>query len=215
MEIKMKKISLLLAVFALSATMALAQGNDALIDQTGDGHTAEMDQRGSGNIGELNHQGSNHNGYIQQIGSNNTGRVYARDNNNSSVIIQHGQGHNVQFSMNGEENIADIRQYGTSEHSIGFAEILTNVFQTGDRNEFYATQIGNGDGHEIISLGGLDIQRGDDNYMEIWQKGSGHSSRLLQTGDGNTLHVFQKGDDHLSPINKNGNDNYANVKQRN
>lgn len=53
----------------------------------------------------------------------------------TSVIVQEGDGHNIQFSVGGTSNIVDIRQIGTSEHTVGFeGDEVSSITQNGNYN---------------------------------------------------------------------------------
>ncbi len=197
----------------------LGNNHDALINQTGY-HAGRIYQQGDGpegNYARLVQLGQHHTGFISQLGDDNTGVINVDGIGHVSVIVQEGDGHNVQFSMQGEYNTADIRQFGTSDHLVGFAaDDEHSIFQSGNNNQLYSVQIGEDGGHLLTTLGGHDyIQFGDGNLIDVWQEGSNHVIRLLQSGDGNSATIAQWGENHSAVVNQNGNGNMARISQSN
>ena len=206
----------------------VAVGDGAFIEQIGNNHEALINQTGyhkgrifqqgdgpEGNYARLIQVGENHTGFISQVGNGNTGVINVEGFGHVSVIVQEGDGHNVQFSMQGENNTADIRQFGTSDHLVGFAnDDELSIFQSGDNNELYSVQIGEGGGHLLTTLGIRDyIQDGDGNLIDVWQEGSSHIARLFQDGDGHTIILLQQGSDNVAEIGQDGDGHWANVDQ--
>lgn len=207
----------------------VAVDDGAFIEQIGNHHEAFIDQNGyhagriyqqgegpEGNYARLNQVGDDHTGFISQVGDGNTGIINVDGIGHVSVIVQEGDGHNVRFSMQGENNTADIRQFGTSDHLVGFAAYDEHsIFQSGNSNAFYSVQIGEGKGHLLTTYGGHDyIQDGDGNLIDVWQEGNGHTAELLQVGNNNIIDLFQFGDGHFSIITQRGDNNTATVIQR-
>ena len=231
----MKQLVLIISIYYMSSALAFAQVppgpldpvnvdagalitqigdfNDGDINQTGH-HSAETYQEGNMNEGYLVQSGVGNTGFISQVGDDNYGAINIYGLNNTGIIVQEGENHNIQFSMDGEDNVADIRQFGTSDHSVGFAESLASVFQSGDRNQFYSVQIGDAIGHTITTVGGAsEIQQGNDNLIDVWQEGSGHVAELLQTGDFNSMDIYQSGDGNTTIVDQSGMYNVASVYQ--
>ena len=206
----------------------VAVDDGAFIEQIGNNHEALIDQNGyhagrifqqgqgpEGNYARLNQVGDYHTGFISQVGDDNTGIINADGIGHVSVIVQEGDGHNVRFSMQGEYNTADICQFGTSDHLVGFAaDDEHSIFQSGNSNALYSVQIGEGNGHLLTTYGGYDyIQHGDGNLIDVWQEGSGHTAEFLQVGNNNIIDLFQFGDGHFSIITQRGDNNTAKVIQ--
>jgi len=192
--------------------------NQAGITQTGDpSHEGEIYQDGDDNGAELKQAGSGHSGIISQVGNNNTGVIIVTGLNHTSVIVQHGDGHNTQSTIIGEENTVDIRQFGTSAHTVGFdGDLISTVKQDGDFNSFFSVQIGDLGGHLITTADGGDyIQKGDGNLIDVWQEGDTHTARLLQDGNRNTIGLMQTGSMQSATISQSGSGNMATVNQSN
>lgn len=195
----------------------IGNNHEALFNQTGY-HAGRIYQQGDGpgrNYARLNQVGENHTGFISQVGNGNTGVINVEGIGHVSVIVQEGDEHNIQFSMQGENNTADIRQFGTSDHLVGFADDdELSIFQSGNNNELYSVQIGEGGGHLLTTLGVRDyIQDGDGNLIDVWQEGDSHIARMFQDGDGHTIILLQQGSDNVAEIGQNGYGHWANVDQ--
>ncbi|MFO8029803.1 MAG: hypothetical protein R6U28_08070 [Cyclonatronaceae bacterium] len=191
--------------------------HEATINQTGY-HAGRIYQEGEGpegNYARLTQVGDNHTGFISQVGDDNTGVINVEGIGNISVIVQEGDGHNVQFSMQGENNTADIRQFGTSDHLVGFAaDDEHSIFQSGNNNQLFSVQIGGTDGHLLTTLDDRDyIQNGDGNLIDVWQEGSSHIARLYQDGDGHTIIVVQHGSENVTEIGQDGSGHWSFVTQ--
>jgi len=195
----------------------IGNNHEALIDQTGY-HAGRIYQQGDGpggNYARLIQVGENHTGFISQVGDDNTGVINVEGIGHVSVIVQEGDEHNIQFSMQGENNTADIRQFGTSDHLVGFADDdELSIFQSGNNNELYSVQIGEGGGHLLTTLGDHGyIQDGHENLIDVWQEGGSHIARLLQEGDGHTIILLQHDSENVAEIGQDGNGHWANVDQ--
>ena len=189
-----------------------ADGNEALLDQSTAGNTGFIDQVGEGNRARINFDG---------------------EGGHTGIVVQEGEGHNIGFTMEGEGNLADIRQYGTSAHTVGVAGTFDApgaVFQVGNDNVFEVVQEGDGDGHLVTTPDGEDvIQQGDNNKIFVTQHGDGatNEARLLQAngdvfgntitlhheGGGNTATVQQRSDNNSAVVSQNGNNNTATITQ--
>jgi hypothetical protein len=179
--------------------------NNATITQTGDpAHKGEIYQDGNDNVADLEQVGMNHSGLISQVGDNNIGYISSDGEKHVAVIVQEGNGHNVQFSIEGISNTVDIRQFGTSDHTVGFAgNPVSTVKQDGNYNSFFSVQTGNAGGHLITTADGGDyIQNGDHNLIDVWQEGDSNTARLLQSGDGNSIDLMQSGSSNMAVINQ-------------
>jgi preprotein translocase subunit SecD len=211
----------LLAVLSLllSVGVATGQSNDASIMQEGDNNDARITQTTAGNTGT-----------IEQVGDDNEATLlFEEQRGNTGMIMQHGDDHDVGLVVDGYDNIADIRQFGTNKHTIGFAGTADNpgrMFQSGNHNEIYVVQQGNADGHVLRTAGEARyIQHGDDNRIDLTQRGSNQLAELRQRGDGNTMTITQDGpvrntatvhqlsDRNRATITQNGSGNTATVTQ--
>jgi len=190
--------------------------NEASIEQIGDpAHQGEIYQNGDRNDAMLKQDGTTNSGLISQVGDDNTGYITTIGIGHIAVIVQEGNNHNTQFTINGEFNTVDIRQFGTSEHTVGYeGDVISSVQQNGNFNRFFSVQIGEDGGHLITTADGSDyIQSGDDNTIDAWQQGDNQTAKFNQFGNRNTILLDQFGAGNMANVIQNGNGQSATVYQ--
>jgi len=191
--------------------------NEASIHQIGDpAHMGEIYQNGDMNDAMLTQDGTGHSGLISQVGNSNIGYITSTGEGHNAVIVQEGNNHNIQFAITGISNTVDIRQFGTSEHTVGFeGQVISSVQQNGNFNQFFSVQIGETGGHLITTADGSDyIQYGNGNTIDAWQEGDSQTAKFNQFGDENTIKLEQFGGSNLATVLQNGLGNSSTIYQQ-
>lgn len=216
----MKKL-LLLAAFALCASPAFAQNNDAAIDQIGDQNVANAVQTGSQNdadITQYNEPGSGVNSQVVaevfQSGSGNIADVDQELTRNdkasfSAYIDQSGAANYAKQEQGlvGPDTrtfglTASIEQVGTSNHAEQYQSKRSNeaIIEQGlndaasSGNEAYQRQdVSNPSDNGETNHYALAQQDGSANKAYQDQSDTGNHAEILQNGSGNIADQDQKG----------------------
>ncbi|WP_158551363.1 hypothetical protein [Rhodohalobacter sp. SW132] len=226
----MNKFTTLSFALLFAAGTALAQSNDASIDQVGDDHDAMISQTGSLNdahvlqTADAGREGSDvGTADVTQDGSENSVNLRQRNffGNNVANITQVGSGNSVQgtsagsaFLQNHGLNIIDVMMEGDDNtlYSLrGEAQKNTNTLLLdilGDGNTVGLLQE---HGYADISL------TGSFNDVVLDQKANNNANRQTAyvdvTGSDNLVDVSQRGQAGTADITQNGDDNTAFVRQ--
>ncbi len=229
----MKQFSVLLLALLLSVGVALADDppgpeddifvdDGAVITQVGDDndasitqegiHAARIYQEGNENEADIGQTGINNTAFISQVGNYNDNSVTVAGEDNTAILVQ--QGDNMDLNLKVTEGVGrtvDIRQFGET-HTVGFVGEDGKIFQSGDYNELFVSQYG--EGHVVTALDGEDyIQDGDHNTINILQYGTDQTAQVGQFGDQNTMSIFQDGSDHTAVVEQRGNNHTASIHQ--
>jgi len=231
----MKKLFLIIGVFAMSAGVVFAQGNDASIDQTGDDHSATIEQ-----VGSMNES------FVVQTEGTETpdGTVAVAD------IYQEGDANYVNLNQRAFYGFVNsealIDQVGDDNTVMGVNEGdawhqnqtggLLDVWMKGDRNTLrslraeaqknknYLTLDIEGSDNDVAAaqeFGDADIDiTGDENTVSLWQMaGANFDETLFNTadvdvvGDVNTINVSQVSTSNNAVVDIMGDNNSATVTQ--
>lgn len=202
-------MKLTLSIFVLSLSIAfgaIAQGNEAMIEQLGLQNSATSFQGGENNSFTL-HQVGSHETTIEQAGADNTATVqqWAGVQNSepgvsAAFLEQTGTGNEISISQYGE-HVTDIEQSG-SQNSIDLTQAQSNSTVSSLGEEY-------GSGAFALLM-----QHGFSNDIVLAQNGS-HYAEITQNGSQNTANVMQDGLDlsHLARIEQDGSGNDATIEQ--
>ncbi len=176
----MRKIFVGLFAVMVGVCLVYAQGNQATVQQQSSNNFAKIEQTGSNQIATVTQQTGDGN-VIGTVGEPAAGGIVQNGSENRVEVLQDGSGNR-------------ISQYRPSQN------VYNAIFQDGDRNEVYITQVGN---DQVVGLktyayhAGVE-QRGDQNSASIWQ-GDGVANRLEE--------LFQSGAGHQATVEQHGNEN--------
>ena len=239
----MKKITCIPAFFLVLAlsVSAMAQSNEASIDQIGDMNEAAVIQFGLQQFAEVTQNGS-HEAFIDQAGSSNRATVNQNASTDWSVdyfpthpafgsngIPFQGSGGGVSensyamISQDGVHNIAQVDQFGSHEanitqQGISNSALVLQVESTGG-GTFNPPGQGNPNPPPFsseISIGdgafALIHQFGEENTIQLDQFGENYA-KINQDGVGNQADVFQYGMNNSAIIEQNGNGHSVQIEQ--
>lgn len=193
----MKKLTTLLVMLLFTAGMAIAQSNEATIEQLGnsntsdieqtvgfsDGHLAETLQDGNNNFSNIFQEQTSAEAYVEQLGNNNISDLKQAGANNAHVSFEGNQ--NILGSYNSLGSGVAFQKNGTGSFSTGFNLLLLDVF--GNKNTFGLDQEG-GTESDVIVDGNL-------NSVNLFQRDNNTSNvttiDIDIVGDSNTIDVNQ------------------------
>ena len=169
-------IVLVLAATALSPSISKA--NEIYITQSGDDFTLDAQQRSEDNYGSINASGNNNNITMRQgIHDDNT-----YDNDETG-------GHEAYWVVSGANNTLEGYQTDTNRGGGGGDSHYYSHNVTGNSNSVDHVQMGKA-GHD----GWIDID-GDDNFVDLYQRGNGGKkwADITLTGNGHAVDIDQRG----------------------
>ncbi len=225
----MKKLTTLLFVLVFASSMAIAQNNDATVDQVGDDHEAEIEQIGSTNTAYVDQtdggSGGDASANISQQGDENNVNLkqrafYGFPPESHATITQIGDGNSVE---------------GTSESSAFYQNQpggVLEVYMEGDdntlyslrgeaqknKNEFFLDIVGSDNevGMEQETGSGDVTITGNENGVTLSQLGNNaayNTAMVDISGDDNGVDVTQTMDSNSASVNVTGNWNSATITQ--
>ncbi|MBP3193831.1 curlin repeat-containing protein [Natronogracilivirga saccharolytica] len=226
----MKNITTLLVLILFTAGMAVAQNNDASIDQVGDLHDADIEQLGSSNdafILQTANEGREGDDVstatVTQEGDDNYVNLRQRAffGDNEAKIVQIGVGNRVQgtdeysaFYQNHGLNILDVYMEGNDNVLYSLrGEAQKNV------NTFLLDIMGNENTVGMLQefgLADIDVE-GSYNIIKLDQKSGQFANWSTATvdifGDDNTVDVFQRNEGNQAVVDIDGSNNSAYITQ--
>ncbi|MEX0722712.1 MAG: hypothetical protein WD053_02480 [Gracilimonas sp.] len=228
----MKKLTTLLVAILFTGGMAIAQSNNATVDQTGDDHEVTISQVGtlnSSNIDQTADAGRFGDDVaeatITQEGASNEVNLSQRAfyGDAEASITQLGDGNRVEGTAQGEDfrqnhglNIIDVFMQGNDNVLSGSqSEAQKNV------NSLYVDMLGNSNTMNTFQHYGYAdvILDGDNNIVDLSQR-SNHPSTSQTAyidvfGSDNSASVMQTGQSHTANVNVTGNSNTSSITQGN
>ncbi|MEX2478847.1 MAG: hypothetical protein WD357_10445 [Gracilimonas sp.] len=228
----MKKLTTLIVAILFTGGMAIAQTNDASIDQVGDDHEATISQSGTMNTAyveqtaDAGREGADvGTATVTQTGAENYANLRQRSfyGDSEASIVQLGDRNSVQgqtdtddFYQNHGLNILDVVMDGNDNTLYSLAgEAQKNV------NTFLLDVIGNENKVGTRQHGGYAdvVIEGDLNNVTLAQQASpvdiGNSAYVDIFGSENTVGISQNGPAHTANVNVNGDFNTSSITQGN
>jgi hypothetical protein len=168
-------------VLALAATALLpshSKANEIYITQSGDDFILDAQQRSEDNYGSINATGNNNNITMRQ-GIHDDGTY---DNDETG-------GHEAYWVVSGANNTLEGYQTDTNRSGGGGDSHHYANYITGDGNSVNHIQMGKA-GHD----GFVEID-GDDNFVDLYQRGNGGKkwADVVLTGNGHAVDIDQRG----------------------
>jgi hypothetical protein len=166
----------------------------AIVDQNGSNNSGSINQAGYQNFADVA-QGN------QDESSNNTGSINQGSGLYQSDAVEYQDGHN---------NVASINQAGSGT-------TYSTVWQNGNSNQAYSTQVGSE--HSVIGQGvtgdeAAIVNSVTSDYASVDQESGGDNSLVTQTGNNDTAYVTQDNvANATSTIMQGGSFNTASVRQ--
>jgi hypothetical protein len=196
-------------------------GNEAYVDQIGNGNDADVDQLNGGFAGDA------HYAKVYQSGNGNTGNIFQERSAGDALVQQLGNGNWADIFQTGNFNtVTPYQPYDAYAFSQGNGNVIT-IDIWGTNSTAYAKQVGNGNnidqdlgtayGEKVESSDFEAHQYGNDNEALQWMDGQGFAGgitaldnfgKIYQDGNGNT--AIQRMTENSFPAAAN---NYANAFQ--
>lgn len=175
-------------------------GNGIYINQVGDHNTLSITQQGNDNliagfpsstqsVSTADITGNNNTTTMNQTGNNNVILFEITGDYNDTTVDQGGASgaddNRAEFLIGGDYNTIDITQHhndgmGNNGHYLGLA-------LSGNNNNVLTSQTDDGDKIGFIAI------TGDDNDIDLYQKGTGSHYVEIAVGSDQTVDVFQDG----------------------
>jgi len=175
-------------------------GNGIYISQVGDHNTLNITQQGTDNliagfpsstqsVSTADITGDNNTTTMNQTGNNNVILFEITGDYNDTTVDQGGASgaddNRAEFLIGGDYNTIDITQHhndgmGNNGHYLGLA-------LSGNNNNVLTSQTDDGDKIGFIAI------TGDDNDIDLYQKGTGSHYVEIEVGSDQTVDVFQDG----------------------
>jgi len=199
---------------------------------THDGNGIYIEQAGSSNSLTVNQDGNDNLIAGRLSTSNSIVKADIEGNNNTTTLNQTGDNNAILFDITGDYNTVDVDQGGTAgaddnrvEFLIGGDYNTLDVTQThndgignnghyiaigvaGDNNNVLTSQTNDGDKIGFISI------IGDDNDIDLYQKGTGSHYAEISVGSDQTVQISQDGSgDHNASISMSGYESTLNLSQ--
>jgi hypothetical protein len=189
-------------------------GNGIYITQSGNNNSLTVDQDGNDNliagfpsstnsISDANITGSNNTTTLGQTGENNVILFGITGDYNTTSVDQGGSSgaddNRAEFLVGGDYNTIDI----TQEHNNGIGNNghYVAIGVAGDNNNVLTSQTDDGDKIGFISI------TGDDNDIDLIQKGTGSHYAEIAVGSDQTVQITQDGSgNHNASISMSGYD---------
>lgn len=195
------------------------QGQNAFVDQVGEGNALEIDQKraGGGAIADVIQIGSNNQTDVAQTTSGN------RKPGDYAVSTTVGERNGVLIKQNNTgdfnygKNYADVQQ-GSDDRRDGIPDSrvqdsVASINQNGEGNKADINQY-EGAGRFATANEASIAQVGDDNNARMDQDGDYHRASIEQKGDYNEASTYQAGSGNEASVAQIGDYNDAEVSQR-
>jgi len=196
-------------------------GNGIYVEQVGNNNSLTVDQDGNDNLiaGRLSTtnsivkadiEGNNNTTTLSQTGDNNAILFDITGDHNTTTVDQGGAAgaddNRTEFLIGGDYNTVDITQ--THNDGIGNNGHYIAVGVAGDNNNVLTSQTDDGDKIGFISI------IGDDNDIDLYQKGTGSHYAEIEVGSDQTVQLTQDGSgDHNASVSMSGYDATLNLLQ--
>ncbi|MCQ0986477.1 hypothetical protein [Jiella marina] len=194
-------------------------GNEASVDQAGDGNSGRVAQtEGAANVADIGQEGETSSGLtatVQQSGAGGTSKadIDQTGRKQSARIEQSGKGGGsiaaIDQSTDGSRD-NDARTFQEIDATAGTDTI--DIDQGGNANRANARQTrSEGGSGSVATL----AQPGAENRVNLQQDGPGHVANSSQAGTTNNAELAQKGSGgHKSDLDQNGSGNRGVIEQR-
>ena len=196
-------------------------GNGVYIDQVGNNNTLSVTQDGNDNliagfpsstnsIIKADIEGNNNTTTLGQTGDNNVILFNITGDYNTTSVDQGGASgaddNRAEFLIGGDYNTVDITQ--THNNGIGNNGHYIAIGISGDSNNVLTSQTDDGDKIGFISI------TGDDNDIDLYQKGTGSHYAEIAVGSDQTVQITQDGSgNHNSSVSMSGYESTLNLTQ--